>query len=69
MICPYLKRTVMPICQAKHGAYMAPNLYEIQSYCMSVKYKECPIFRKNQSIKGAKKEKRKKKEMDNDAIK
>jgi hypothetical protein len=67
MICPYLKRTVMPICQAKEGAFMAPNIYELQYYCMSVKYKECPIFRKNRSMRGAKKEKDK--EKDNDALK
>jgi hypothetical protein len=66
MICPHLKRTVMPICQAKHGAYMSPNLYELQSYCMSVKYKKCPIFKKSRSTRGVVTEKRVKKEMDND---
>jgi hypothetical protein len=66
MICPYLKRAVMPICRAKHGVFMAPNLYELQSYCMSVKNKECPIFGKNRSMREATK---KKKAMDNDAIK
>jgi hypothetical protein len=35
MICPCLKRTVMPLCWAKHGAFMTPNLYELQYYCMN----------------------------------
>lgn len=68
MICPHLKRTVMPICQAKKGAFMAPNIYELQYYCMGVKYKNCPVFRKNRSMGGAKK-KEKDKEKDNDALK
>jgi len=61
MICPHLKRTVMPICQAKKGAFMAPNIYELQYYCMSVRYKECPVFKKHRSTTRVKPEK---KEMD-----
>jgi hypothetical protein len=38
MVCPYLKRTVMPICRAKKGAFMAPNIHELQYYCMSVSH-------------------------------
>jgi hypothetical protein len=64
MICPYLKRTVMPVCRAKKGALMAPNIYELQYYCMSVKYKECPIFKKNRSRPGTKKEDARKKDKD-----
>jgi hypothetical protein len=52
----------MPLCRAKHGAFMTPNLYELQYYCMSPTYRERPIFKKNQSMGGAKKEKRKKEE-------
>ncbi len=65
MICPHLKRTVMPICQAKKGAFMAPNIYELQYYCMSVRYKECPVLKKHRSRPRAK---QKKKEMDKDSV-
>lgn len=65
MICPHLKRSVMPICQAKKGAFMAPNIYELQYYCMSVRYKQCPIFKKYGSGTRAKREK---KEMDKDSV-
>jgi len=62
MICPHLKRTVMPICKAKKGALTAPNIYEVQYYCMSVRYKECPIFRKyRSSTKTEEQEKRREK--------
>jgi hypothetical protein len=64
MICTHLKRTVMPICQAKKGAFMAPNIYELQYYCMSVKYKQCPVFNKHRSRPGGE---RKQKETDKDA--
>ena len=47
MICPHLKRTVMPICQAKKGALMAPNIYELEYYCMNSRYKGCPVFKEN----------------------
>lgn len=60
MICPHLKRTVMLICRAKEGALTAPNIYDVQYYCMSVRYKECPIFRKYRSgTKAEEQEKRK----------
>jgi hypothetical protein len=65
MICPHLKRTVMPICQAKKGAFMAPNIYELQYYCMSVRYKNCSVFKKHRSKARAN---RKKKEMDKDPV-
>ncbi len=64
MICLYLKRTVMPICRAQKGALTAPNIYELQYYCMSGKYEECPVLRKYRSSTGGKKEKKKKKEKD-----
>jgi hypothetical protein len=35
---------------------------------MTATYRECPIFKKNRSMGGAKKEKREKKKIDNDAI-
>jgi len=60
MICPHLKRTVMPICRAKKGALTAPNIYELQYYCMSVKYNKCPIFRKYRSSTKAEKQKKRK---------
>jgi hypothetical protein len=66
MVCPYLKRTVMPICRAKKGAFMAPNIHELQYYCMSVRYRECPIFKKNRSREGVKKDKQ---QTDKNAIK
>jgi hypothetical protein len=59
MVCPYLDRTVIPICQAKKGALMGPNIYELQYFCMSVRYKECPIFRKHGSADKGGKEKKK----------
>ena len=65
MICPHLKRTIMPICQAKKGAFTTPNINELQYYCMSVRYKQCPVFKKNRSPIGARKQKT---EMDKDAI-
>jgi hypothetical protein len=65
MICPYLKRTVLPICRAKKGALMASNIYELQYHCMSIKHKECPIVKKNRSRRRAGKEN---KEMNNEAI-
>jgi len=65
MVCPHLKRTVMAICRAKKGALMAPNIYELQYYCMSVRYKACPTFRKYRSTaKGGKENKKE----DKDAI-
>ncbi|UCD70720.1 MAG: hypothetical protein JSW70_06865 [Syntrophobacterales bacterium] len=65
MICPHLKRTVMPICQAKKGELMTPNVYELQNYCISLKYKICPVFKEIQSREKAEK---KKKAPDKDAI-
>ena len=44
---------------------MMPNVYELQNYCMSEKYKECPVFTETQSREKAKK---KKKVPDKDAI-
>jgi hypothetical protein len=64
MICPHLKRTVMPICRAKKGALAAPSINELQYYCMSVRYRECPAFKKIQPRAGAEKGK---KERDRDA--
>jgi hypothetical protein len=43
---------------------MAPNIYELQYYCMSVKYKQCPVFNKHRSRPGGE---RKQKETDKDA--
>jgi len=60
MICPHLKRSVMPICGAKKGTLTAPNIYELQYYCMSVKYNKCPIFRKYRSSTKAEKQKKRK---------
>jgi len=60
MICPHLKRTVMPICRAKKGALTAPSICEPQSYCISVRYKECPLFKKNRPRKKGKTEEKKK---------
>ena len=65
MICPNLKRTVMPICRAKGGAFTAPNINELQYYCMSFRYKECPLFKKYRSSTKGEKEKKKR---DKDAI-
>jgi len=65
MIYSRLKGTVMPMCKAKKGAFMAPNIYELQYYCMSVRYKECPVFKQHRSRTSAKREK---KEIDNDAV-
>lgn len=65
MICPHLKRTVMPICRAKKGALTAPSINELQYYCMSARYRECPVFKKSRSKTGAKKEK---KEKDRNAV-
>ena len=59
MICPHLKRTVMPICQAKKGAFMAPNIYELQYYCMSVRYKGCPVLKKHRSRTNPERERKK----------
>jgi hypothetical protein len=59
MVCPHLNRTVIPICKAKKGALMGPNIYELQYFCMSVRYKECPIFRKHGSADNGGKEKKK----------
>jgi hypothetical protein len=67
MICPHLKRTVMPICRAKKGALTAPNIYELQYYCMSVMYKECPVFERSRSRTKAE-TKKEKKNKDKDAI-
>lgn len=38
---------------------MGPNIYELRYYCMSVRYKECPIFRKHRSAAKTGKEKKK----------
>jgi hypothetical protein len=62
LICPYLKRTVMPICRAKKGTFTAPNIYELQQYCMNIRYKECPVFNKYRSSTKAEKEKKKREE-------
>jgi len=42
----------MPICQAKKGAFTAPNINELQYYCMSIRFKQCPVFKKNRSGRG-----------------
>ena len=55
----------MPICRAKKGALTAPNIYELQYYCMSIKYKECPIVKRSRSRTRAEKEN---KEMNNEGI-
>ena len=36
----------MPVCQAETGAVMAPNIYELEYYCLTSRHKDCPIFRK-----------------------
>ena len=60
MICPYLKKTVMPICKAKKGMLMTPNIYELQYYCLEDKYTECDVFKdkERELRKEAKKEKK-----------
>ena len=45
MICPYLKRIIGPICQAKKGALAAPNIHELEYYCLSFRHKECPTHK------------------------
>ncbi|MFX0198207.1 MAG: hypothetical protein ACFFCW_18980 [Candidatus Hodarchaeota archaeon] len=47
LICPYLKRTIMPLCQVKKGSLTAPNVHEIEHYCLTFTYEECPIYRKH----------------------
>jgi hypothetical protein len=47
MICLYLKRTMMPVCQAEKGALTTPNMHELEYYCLTFKHKDCPIFRKH----------------------
>ncbi len=60
MICPFLKKTVMPICKAKKGELMTPNIYELQYYCLNDTYRECPVFndKEKRSERRAKKEKK-----------
>lgn len=47
MICPYLKRTMTPVCQAGKGALTTPNMQELEYYCLTPRHKDCPIFRKH----------------------
>ena len=47
MICPYLKSTIMPLCQVKRGSLTAPNVQELEYYCLTFRYKECPVYKKN----------------------
>jgi len=50
----------MPICKAKKGELMTPNIYELQYYCLNDKYQECPVFidKEKRSERRAKKEKK-----------
>ncbi len=57
----------MPICRAKRGVLTAPNIYELQYYCMSVRYKECSVFKRSRSRTKAE-TKREKNKKDKDVI-
>jgi hypothetical protein len=45
MICPHLKSTIDPICQAKNGTLMALTAYEFEYSCLTFRYKECAIYK------------------------
>ena len=47
MICPYLKGTIMPLCQVKKGSLTVPNVHELEYYCLTFRYKECPAYKKH----------------------
>ena len=47
MHCPYLEKAEIFICSAKPGAMMSPNEYELNYYCLSSRYNDCPIYKKH----------------------
>ena len=47
MGCPHLEDAKIFICHAKPRALMAPNEYELNYYCLTPRYRDCPIFKRH----------------------
>jgi hypothetical protein len=45
MQCPYLKGKKIITCMVNGGVYV-PSISELEQYCRSEKYEECPLLRK-----------------------
>jgi hypothetical protein len=46
MQCPYLKGTRVPTCMVNGSVYV-PSISELEQYCQSEKYRECPRISAN----------------------